>query len=305
MTSTVKPDYWSLLGLSPDSDLVQIKRAFRREARKWHPDLNNNDADAEERFKLINEAYAVLSDPARRQSWEKNEQYLNKSEDPFADGFPSYEEYISIVLGIENIHSDEHPGQIYEETIHQEEIEFSPTKDWPVTSESPPPPIHAYEDLETIIDLNIDEALNGTYVDLELQDGTIVQIFTPPFAGDGWRLRLPGVAFGNKDHFIQLRVQTEEGLRIDGLRVLYRLELLPPDAFLGCAVEIPTITGSVTLQVPPNSSSGRLLRLRGRGLEFNNQRGDQFVEIVIVVPLEVSEAEYALYRRLQELSTEQ
>ena len=64
MTSTADPDYWSLLGLGPEADADQLKRAFRREARRWHPDLNGNDPVAEERFKLVNEAYAVLSDPA-------------------------------------------------------------------------------------------------------------------------------------------------------------------------------------------------------------------------------------------------
>ena len=63
MTSTANHDYWSLLGLLPGSDPDQLKRAFRKEARKWHPDLNSNDRYAEERFKLVNEAYAVLSDP--------------------------------------------------------------------------------------------------------------------------------------------------------------------------------------------------------------------------------------------------
>tara|TARA_Y100001968_G_scaffold261893_1_gene249926 strand:+ start:309 stop:1226 length:918 start_codon:yes stop_codon:yes gene_type:complete len=304
MTSTVKPDYWSLLGLSPNSDLAQIKRAFRREARKWHPDLNNNDVNAEERFKLINEAYAVLSDPVKRSSWEKNEELFKTPEDPFADGFPSYEEYISIVLGIESNIYQEESLEEFEENIVNEDIEFNSEKHWPTHSESNSSPVPAYEDLETTIDLTFDEALNGTYVDIELEDGTIVEILTPPFAGDGWRLRLPGVALGNKDHFIHLRVQNQEGLRIDGLRVLYRLELFPPDAFLGCAVEIPTLSGNVTLQVPPRSSSGRLLRLRGRGLEFNNLRGDQLVEIVIVVPSEVSEAEFALYQRLHELSSQ-
>ena len=97
---------------------------------------------------------------------------------------------------------------------------------------------------------------------------------------------------------------TDEGLRIDGLRVHYRLELLPPDAALGCAVDVPTLAGSVTLQVPPASSSGRLLRLRGRGLENGTQRGDQLVEIVIVIPSSLEDDERALYQRLQEISLE-
>ena len=70
MTPIGNPDYWSILGLSPGSDLDQIKRAFRKEARRWHPDLNINDINAEERFKLVNEAYAILSDPKKRIEWQ-------------------------------------------------------------------------------------------------------------------------------------------------------------------------------------------------------------------------------------------
>ena len=137
-----------------------------------------------------------------------------------------------------------------------------------------------------------------------MQDGTLVEVLTPPFAGDGWRLRIEGAAIGCRDHFVQLKVQTADGLRIDGLRVLYRLELFPHDALLGCAVDIPTLNGSVTLQVPPNSSTGRLLRLRGRGLEYEEYRGDQIVEIIIVLPDNLSDSEIALYQRLNEISME-
>ena len=99
---------------------------------------------------------------------------------------------------------------------------------------------------------------------------------------------------------------TPDGLRIDGLRVHYRLELFPPDAALGCAVDVPTLDGPVTLQVPPGSSSGRLLRLRGRGLRDidTDRSGDQLVEIVVVIPADLGDAECALYRRLQELAAE-
>ena len=79
MTSIDKPDYWSLLGLPPDSNPEQLKRAFRREARKWHPDLNGNNIEAEERFKLVNEAYAVLSDPRKRLEWEKSVNSFNRN----------------------------------------------------------------------------------------------------------------------------------------------------------------------------------------------------------------------------------
>ena len=115
-------------------------------------------------------------------------------------------------------------------------------------------------------------------------------------------MRLENIAKGGKDHYLQLKVQTENGLRIDGLRVLYKLELFPPDALLGCAVEVPTLDGNVTLQVPPKSSTGRLLRLKGRGLNFKDNIGDQFVEILVVIPADINDEEIALYTRLQELS---
>jgi len=109
---------------------------------------------------------------------------------------------------------------------------------------------------------------------------------------------------GGADHFLQLRVRTAEGLRIDGLRVLYQLELPPADAALGCTAVVPTLDGPVQLRVPPGSSSGRLLRMRSRGLAWGEQRGDQLVEIRLVVPQDLSEAEEALYRRLQQLAAE-
>ena len=137
---------------------------------------------------------------------------------------------------------------------------------------------------------------------IELEDQTVVEVDTPPFAGDGWRLRLENIAIGGKDHYLQLKVQTENGLRIDGLRVLYKLELFPPDALLGCAVEVPTLDGNVTLQVPPKSSTGRLLRLKGRGLMSGDNVGDQYVEILVVIPADINDEEIALYSRLQELS---
>ena len=72
MTSIDNPDYWALLGLSPESNAEELKSAFKREARRWHPDLNTNKKDAEERFKWINEAYLVLSDPKKRFEWERS-----------------------------------------------------------------------------------------------------------------------------------------------------------------------------------------------------------------------------------------
>jgi len=297
MTISSKTDYLSILGLSKNFDDFELKKAFRREARKWHPDLNKNDINAEERFKLINEAYEFLRDPKQRASFEEKEPINNKNN--FETGFPEFEEYLNMLYGFNKYPEGESVKDFHDEYINEEEIE---NFDYPATSPNEPPPVKSLQDVETIIELSPEEALKGTTILIELEDKTIVEVDTPPFAGDGWRLRLEKIARGGKDHYLQLKVQTSEGLRIDGLRVLYKLELFPPDALLGCAVDVPTLEGHVTLQVPPKSSTGRLLRLKGRGLVHGHDIGDQYVEIVVVIPANMNDEEIALYSRLQELS---
>ncbi len=297
MTTSSKTDYLSILGLSKNFDDSELKKAFRREARKWHPDLNKNDINAEERFKLINEAYEFLRDPKYRASLEGKESTNKKNN--LATGFPEFEEYLDILFGFNKYSESQSENDFQEEDIFEEEFD---NFDYPAKSPSSPPPVKSFQDVETIIELSPEEALMGSTILIELEDKTIVEVDTPPFAGDGWRLRLENIARGGKDHYLQLKVQTSDGLRIDGLRVLYKLELFPPDALLGCAVDVPTLEGYVTLQVPPKSSTGRLLRLKGRGMVHGNNIGDQYVEIVVVIPANMNDEEIALYSRLQELS---
>ncbi len=304
MTISSKKDYLSILGLSYDFDDKELKKAFRREARKWHPDLNKNDLNAEERFKLINEAYKYLRDPKKRN--ESSDVNIQDDYDinNFKTGFPDFQDYLDSLFGYEynaKNYEEFNNESFIEEPINIDNDEFK-NYDYPATSPEEPPPVKLHQDIETIIELTPDEALCGATILIELEDQTIVEVDTPPFAGDGWRLRLENIARGGKDHYLQLKVQTESGLRIDGLRVLYKLELFPHDALLGCAVEVPTLDGNVTLQVPPKSSTGRMLRLKGRGLRYEDKVGDQYVEILVVIPADINDEEIALYTRLQELS---
>ena len=303
MTISSKKDYLSILGLSHDFDDKELKKAFRREARKWHPDLNKNDLNAEERFKLINEAYEYLSNPKKIIDSADVNTHVDHY-DNFKTGFPDFQEYLDSLFGYEyppNNYNEYKNEQLDDETLNIDNDEFN-NYGYPTTSPEEPPPVKLHQDIETIIELTPEEALSGASILIELEDQTVVEVDTPPFAGDGWRLRLENIARGGKDHYLQLKVQTNTGLRIDGLRVLYKLELFPHDALLGCAVEVPTLDGNVTLQVPPKSSTGRMLRLKGRGLTFEDNIGDQYVEILVVIPADINDEEIALYTRLQELS---
>ena len=162
MTTSSKKDYLSILGLSPDFDNKELKKAFRREARKWHPDLNKNDLNAEERFKLINEAYEYLRDPnLRKKSSDENIQddYENNN---FKTGFPDFQDYLDSLFGYEyspknyNEYNDEPLG---DESINTDNDECN-SYEYPTTSPEEPPPVKVYQDIETIIELTPDEALN-------------------------------------------------------------------------------------------------------------------------------------------------
>ncbi len=308
-------NHWAILGLDPGADAVSLKRAFRQQARRWHPDLNGNNPHAEEQFKAVNEAYAVLSDPARREQWERGidpAQAAAVGLDPFASGFPDFDDYLDTLFGRQRRRTviDQDPDDLpddrsdWDSDAGPSEPMQSPPRGDVTPAPAPPPPVTITADLESLVELSPEQALQGERVELDLPDGSCVEVWTPALAGDGWRLRLAGVAPGGGDHFLQLRVRTTDGLRIDGLRVLYRLEIPPADGALGCMVVVPTLDGPVQLRVPPGSSSGRLLRLRGRGLQRGKERGDQLVEIRLVVPQDLTEAEQALYRRLQELASE-
>ena len=226
MTTSSKKDYLSILGLSPDFDDKELKKAFRREARKWHPDLNKNDLNAEERFKLINQAYEYLRNPnVRKNISDENFQddYENSN---FKTGFPDFQDYLDSLFGYEyssNNSEEYHNESFDDESTNTNNDEFN-HYEYPTTSPEEPPPVKLHQDIETVIELTPDEALNGASILIELEDETVVEVDTPPFAGDGWRLRLENIARGGKDHYLQLKVQTESGLRIDGLRVLYKLE---------------------------------------------------------------------------------
>ncbi len=197
MTTSSKKDYLSILGLSYDFDDFELKKAFRREARKWHPDLNKNDLNAEERFKIINEAYEFLRDPKKRNDSADVNIQSQEEVNNFTKGFPDFQDYLNSLFGYEynskNIEDSNYPFK--EESIDNDNEEYN-TYDYPATSPEEPPPVKIHKDIETIIELTPEEALSGATILIELEDETVVEVDTPPFAGDGWRLRLENIARG-------------------------------------------------------------------------------------------------------------
>ena len=287
-----EPDVWAVLGLQPGASAAELKRAFRRQARRWHPDLNPGDPTAEERFKSINAAYAVLSDPSRQRAWRQGGDSSASEEE--LSGFPAFEDYLAHLFG-------------RHQPVDRSSAPPPPPTSRPPAPPPPPPPSaeppsQPHPSRETALALTPQQAWTGSRHVVALPDGTHVEVNTPPGAGDGWRLRLAGVAPDGGDHLLRLQVRTQDGLRlVDGLHVYYRLGISPAEAVLGAPVMVPSMNGPVELEIPPRCSSGQLLRLRRCGFCTDEDCGDQIVELCIVIPSHLPEEAVALYRQLQDL----
>ena len=182
-------NHWSVLGLDPGADSQALKRAFRQQARRWHPDLNGNDPHAEEQFKAVNEAYAVLSDPQRRQQWEQGLDTADAAAaglDPFAHGFPDFHDYIEELFGIPQRRSAPHRDS----EPHDEPDQAPRGRSEVTTAPPPPPPVVASSDCESLVELTPEQALQGERVEIDLPDGPAVEVWTPAMAGDGWRFTI-------------------------------------------------------------------------------------------------------------------
>ena len=288
-----EPDAWSVLGLRPGASAAECKRAFRQQARRWHPDLNPGDPTAEEHFKAINAAYAVLSDPSRQRAWRQSDGSSTNGEE--LSGFPSFEDYLAHLFGRRQ--PTERSGPPPPPPARPAARQAAATAARPSAAAATRPQLTH----ETVLALTPQQAWTGSRHVVALSDGTQVEVHTPPGVGDGWRLRLAGVAPDGGDHLLHLRVRTRDGLRLDGLHVHYRLDISPAAAVLGTRVTVPSMHGPVELQIPPGCSSGQLLRLRRCGLHTDEGRGDQIVELRIVIPSTLPKAVVKLYRQLQDM----
>jgi curved DNA-binding protein len=283
-------DYYRLLEVERSASQEEIQRAYRKLARKLHPDVNK-DPGAEERFKQINEAYEVLSDPKKRGRYDRfGEQWRQVPEnyDPSTprprpggsggNGFPG--DYINALLGsLFGGRRGPTPGA----------------------------------DAEAEIELAVEDAFAAGPRRITLTSATggvqTVDVKLPAGVTDGQRIRLPGqgspgAGGGPRGNvYLVVRLAPHPRYRVDGRNLTVELPVAPWEAALGASVSLTTPGGSVQVRVPAGSSSGRRLRLRGRGLPNpKGTAGDLYAEVNIVLPPNPSEAERRLWEQLAEAS---
>jgi curved DNA-binding protein len=315
-------DYYATLGVPRSATAEEIKQAFRKLARKFHPDAARGQAGAEEKFKEINEAYEVLKDPEKRKKYDSFGSGWQEASDfrpppgwgatpgrraagtdgadfEFTFGGTGFSDFFETFFG-----SSPRGG----ETFFTGE---------PMGGGRPRQ--RRGTDLEADILVTIDEAVRGSTRQVTVQRSggpaglpkrETYQVKIPPGVREGQRIRLAGrgesgVGGGLAgDLFLRVRLAEYPFFRRQGSDLLYDLDLAPWEAVLGTRVEIPTPTGSVMLRIPPGTIAGQKFRLRGQGLpDRDGSRGNIIVVVQVQVPSSVSSEEERLWEELARLSS--
>ncbi|MBR8839150.1 MAG: DnaJ domain-containing protein [Stigonema ocellatum SAG 48.90 = DSM 106950] len=302
-TVTNFKDYYTILGVSKTSTPEEIKRAYRKLARKYHPDLNPGDKDAEAKFKDLNEANEVLFDPEKRQKYDQFGQHWNQpgySEAPpprstnVATDFDQYDDFDSFINDL----LGGMKGRSRPRT-HTTATGGFDDSGYGFRSQAPAP------DSEAAIALSFSEAFHGVQKRLQLDDETI-NVRIAPGAKPGSRIRIKGKGLKSPfsqqrgDLYLTIEVLPHPFFRFEGDDLVCDVPLRPDEAVLGAQISVPTPDGSVTVKVPKGVRAGQSLRLRGKGWTLpKGGRGDLFAKLQIVTPKDLSPMEQEYYEKIQ------
>ena len=324
MPATNFKDYYQILGVGKTASESDIKRKFRKLARKYHPDMNPGDRAAEAKFKEINEAYEVLSDPDKRKKYDQFGQYwqqvgrgqpgagVDMSGFDFDFGqYGNFDEFINELLGrFGGARGGYAPGggQSYTyRTSTGGPTGFGGFGDFAdfATAGQGAAGQSAPADAQAEISLTFQDALKGAQKRLTIGGSETITVRIPAGAKPGNKIRVRGKGQINPmtqargDLYLIVKLQSHPFYRFEGNNLLCELPITPDEAVLGAKVEVPTPAGTVTMNIPAGIKSGQSLRLRGKGWPSpKGNRSDQIVKIQIVPPKELSKTERDCYEKI-------
>ena len=308
-------DYYEILGVTRAASDDEIKKSFRKLARQYHPDVAKDKKRAEEKFKEINEAYEVLSDPAKRKKYDElGANWKSGAEFRPPPGWEGFQGRPSrgqgrAGQGAENF--EFHFGgtgfsDFFEQLFGSTGARrggfsgFRSFEDDEVAERG--------RDVEGDIMVTLEEAAGGSIRTVSVRHNSraeTYQVKIPPGVTEGQRLRIPGRGEHGSgggpsgDLYLRVRIAKHPDFDVDGHNLIYEADLAPWEAVLGAEISVPTLDGRVHIKIPPGTQSGQKLRVRNRGLAG---KGDLFVVTKIAAPAKVSDAEKKIWEQLQKES---
>jgi curved DNA-binding protein len=324
-------DYYEVLGVARDASGHQVRQAFRKLARKHHPDVNPGDKSAEDRFKEINEAYEVLSDPEKRKRYDQlganwkdgadftpppgwtGVQFEGGGIDDLFGGGGGFSDFFDMLFGAQRERTSRRPPRARRRPSRARDAEAELSIS---LEDAHGGGIHriTIQGAVTCRTCGGGGSVNGEVCPTCRGMGQIaaprtIDVKIPPGARDGSVIKVPrqgqpGANGGESgDLFLKLRIKPHPIFSASGDDVTLESEIKPWEAVLGARIEVPTLDGKAEMRIPPGSQGGRRLRLRGQGLnKRGGGRGDQYVKLKIVVPTTPTEDEKRLYEELERLS---
>jgi DnaJ-class molecular chaperone len=302
-------DYYEILGVARNAKDDEIKKSYRKLARKYHPDLNPNNKQAEEKFKEIQEAYEVLSDADKRRKYDQlGANWKNGSEftpPPNWEGFEGTFDLNEIFgrPGTGRTHRQQQGGSFSDffEMLFGGMAGAGQATGGQRTSSR-----FGRADAEAELALPLEDMHRGTTRKLTVRVGNTqktIDIRIPPGARDDSKIRVPGGGHGGGDLYVRLKQEPNSRFSVNGHDTENEISIAPWEAALGAKVDVSTLDGTMEIKVPPGIASGQRIRLRGHGLNVHGGgRGDHYVKIKVVVPKTLSDAERKLFEELARIS---
>jgi len=299
-------NYYETLGVPRNATSEEIKKAFRKLARQYHPDVNPGNNDAEEIFKNINEANDVLSDPEKRSEYDSQYNKTNsfwKGSNPFKTNASNGNGRTATSSDTSRVRRP--PTNVTPQTPRIRSNNTADYRPASTTVERPPKARVAMpRDVEAKLTLPLEKAYLGGRERIRLEDGRTLEVDLPAAMVNDQRIRLKGQGLNNGDFYLKINIAPHPLFEIQGGDLYCQIPLTPSEAILGGAIEVPTIDGAVKMTIPPGVRSGQRLRLANKGYpDAQGNRGDQLVEIKILIPKEISDQERELYQQLRQIET--